>query len=199
MSLNKEWNKRKEEVLARFDESLKNGLVDKKIIPVLNLINGLPQYYTVSSCSGRVIILDLPKIGDKKNAVFRGRWHRCVEKDEVLAAIFECTKEGWFILNPPIIHVISSDIDDAENILSVAIKCGFKKSGIKSIKREKITVEINSTETMETIVSKNGSILADEDYIGILVEYANLKFDRFQKKVERLNEKLNEMYKIHGL
>ncbi|HIH78250.1 MAG TPA: hypothetical protein HA341_04940 [Halobacteria archaeon] len=193
------WNKRKKEVSTKFDESLRKGLIDEKILPTLNLINGLPWYYTVSSCSGRVIILDLPEVGDKKNAVFRGRWHRRVEKDEVLDAIDECTKEGWFILNPPIIHVISGEMDNAEEILSVAIKSGFKRSGIKSIKIGKITVEINSTEVMETIVSKNGYILADDRYIGTLVEYANIKFDRFQKKIERLNTRLSELYDLYDL
>jgi len=191
------WIRRKEEILSKFDESLKEGLIDDRILPTLNLINGLPHYYTVSSCSGRIIILDLPEVGDKKSAVFRGRWHRCVEKNEVLNAISECTKEGWFILNPPIIHVISDDIINAEKILSIAIKCGFKRSGIKSIKRDKITVEINSTEMIETIISKNGYVLADDYYIITLVEYANKKFCRFQQKIERLNVRLYELYTIH--
>lgn len=193
------WNKRKDEVLTKFDESLRKGLIDERILPTLNLINGLPHLYTVSSCSGRVIILDLPEVGDKKNAVFRGRWHRRVEKDEVLDAIDECTKEGWFILNPPIIHVISDEMDNAEEVLSIAIKSGFKRSGIKSIKRGKITVEINSTETMETIVSNNGYILADDRYIGVLIEYANIKFNRFQKKIERLDARLSELYDLYNL
>jgi len=193
------WNKRKDDVLAKFDENLTKGLIDEKILPTLNIINGLSHYYTVSSCSGRVIVLDLPKIGDKKGAVFRGRWHRCVEKDEVLDAIGECTKEGWFILNSPIIHVISDNIENAEGLLSIAIKCGFKRSGIKSIKKDKITVEINSTETIETIISKNGSILADDNYIGILVEYSNKKFNRFQQKIERLNTRLKELYNLYDL
>ncbi|VUT26953.1 MAG: hypothetical protein MASP_01792 [Candidatus Methanolliviera sp. GoM_asphalt] len=84
--------------------------MDEKIIPTLDRINKFLYLYTISSCSGRIIVIDLLKIGDKRNARFTGRWHKKIEKKEVLNAIERCEREGWLILNPPIIHAVSKDI-----------------------------------------------------------------------------------------
>ena len=186
------WEEKKGKILKRLNERIREGLVDERIIPTLDSINKFSYLYTVSSCSGRVIVIDLLKIGDKRNAIFTGRWHRRVEKKEVLNAIERCERDGWFILNPPILHVVSKDIGHAKELLKIAIECGFKRSGIKSIGKDKITVEVNSTEVIETIVAKNGINIIGEDYLEVLIECANLKFERSQRKIERLNERLDE-------
>ena len=45
----------KKTYLPKADKS-KKGDLDTKIIPLLNKFNSLPDYYTTSSCSGRVYI-----------------------------------------------------------------------------------------------------------------------------------------------
>ena len=186
------WKEKKGNILKRLNERMREGLVDEMIIPTLDRINKFSHLYTVSSCSGRVIVIDLLKIGDKRNAIFTGRWHRRVEKKEVLNAIERCESDGWFLLNPPILHVVSKDIGHAKELLRIAIESGFKRSGIKSIGKDKITVEMNSTEVIETIVAKNGINIIGEDYLEVLIECANIKFDRSQRKIERLNKRLDE-------
>jgi tRNA wybutosine-synthesizing protein 3 len=188
------WKEKKGNILKRLNEKVREGLVDERIIPTLDRINKFSYLYTVSSCSGRVIVIDLPKIGDKRNARFTGRWHKKIEKKEVLNAIERCEREGWLILNPPIIHAVSKDIEHAKELLRIAIESGFKRSGIKSIIENKITVEINSTEVIETIVAKDGINIIDDDYLDVLIECANIKFERSQRKIERLNERLDEIY-----
>ena len=124
------WKEKKGNILKRLNERMREGLVDERIIPTLDRINKFSYLYTVSSCSGRVIIIDLPRIGDKRNAVFAGRWHRRIEKKEVLNAIERCERDGWFILNPPILHVVCKDIEHAKELLKIAIESGFKRSGV---------------------------------------------------------------------
>jgi len=61
------FDKEKKEFLSKKDKSRK-GSVDNKIKKLVNKINSLPDFYTTSSCSGRILILALPK-SNKKNKV----------------------------------------------------------------------------------------------------------------------------------
>ena len=48
--------KRKQDILSKSDKSSK-GNHDKKIIKLCEKINSLENYYTTSSCSGRVVLM----------------------------------------------------------------------------------------------------------------------------------------------
>jgi len=50
------FQKDKEIQLSRDDFS-KKGSVDKKIIPLIDKINSKDEYYTTSSCSGRIMLM----------------------------------------------------------------------------------------------------------------------------------------------
>jgi tRNA(Phe) wybutosine-synthesizing methylase Tyw3 len=51
-------------------------------------------------------------------------------------------------------------------------------------------MELISTEKIETIVSKNGKLLVDEDYFKVLVKEGNEKLEKTWKKIDRLYNKL---------
>jgi len=61
------FQKEKEEFLSKKDKS-KKGSIDKKIKKLVNKINSLEDFYTTSSCSGRVLLLAIPQ-SNKKNKV----------------------------------------------------------------------------------------------------------------------------------
>src|SRR3989344_4894109 len=48
--------RRKTSVLSKSDKSF-IGKWDEKIIPLCNKINSSPNYYTTSSCSGRIVLM----------------------------------------------------------------------------------------------------------------------------------------------
>jgi len=121
---------------------------DEEVVEILEALNRLDDFYTTSSCSGRVALICIPEIGAKREAEFIGKWHRAVTKEEVAEAI-KAPKKGdlWLISQSPILHVSCRGLEKARALLRVAIESGFKYSGIKAISKDngKIMVEIMST------------------------------------------------------
>ena len=62
------FDQQKKDCLNRIDKSIKKS-IDKDIRPLVNLINNLNDYYTTSSCSGRILLIE-KKTDKKKDARF---------------------------------------------------------------------------------------------------------------------------------
>ena len=52
------FEQQKKTVLSKLDKS-KKGSIDKGILKLVNTINKNSNYYTTSTCSGRIILLEL--------------------------------------------------------------------------------------------------------------------------------------------
>jgi len=192
MSPKKDFNCFKKNALSKFQKAKKENLIDKKIISLLDIINKSDNYFTTSSCAGRIVLLEIPAIGDKKNAVFLGKWHRKIEKSEFLNEL-EKAKKGqlWLLAQPPIIHVVSKTYDDAENLLKIGISYSFKNSGLKSIGK-KIVIEICSTERFDIPIGMDGKLYCNAEYIELFITIANDMIERSNLKLERLEKQLKK-------
>jgi len=184
--------KNKKKVLEKLEQAKKEKLVDIEIIPILDIINSFENLYTSSSCYGRIVLLEIPKIGDKKNAKWLGKWHRTIKTDEVTSASQKAkTGQLWLLAQSLIVHIVAKTNSDAEKILKTAISSGFKNSGIKSLGR-KVVVEICSTERLDAPVGRNGDLFCDEKFLNLLVEIANDVIKRSNIKLKRLTEQLKK-------
>ena len=98
----------------------------------------------------------MPKIGDKRGANFLGRWHRPIKHNELELAAKK-GKNGmlWLLAQSPILHIAAETNNAADKLLKIAISCGFKNSGLKSI-IGRIIIEICSTERLDAPIGKNG-------------------------------------------
>lgn len=181
----------KNKALEKLNKALKEEQVDKKILPILNILNKSENFFTSSSCSGRVVLLELPELGDKKNADFLGKWHKTINKSDVLKAAEKTKKQNqmWLLAQPPIMHVFCKNIDSANLLMKTSIASGFKHSSFKSTK-EKIIVEICSTERLDFPIGKKGKILCDNTHIDFLIEIANNIITRSEEKIKRLEKNL---------
>ncbi|NJE86021.1 hypothetical protein E3E23_09330 [Thermococcus sp. CX2] len=193
----KNFELQREKAMAGLREALEEGKVDEDIIPLLEKINSLENYFTTSSCSGRISVMEMPEFGDKVNAVWLGKWHREVELGEVLEAIKKHSSgQLWFMVRSPILHVSARTLEDAVKLLNLAISLGFKYSNIKSVSHKKLVVEIRSTERMDVPLGEDGELWVDEDYIARIVGIANDQLRRFKGKLKRLEEEIDaERYK----
>ena len=182
----------KEKAFKSLELACNEKKADKEILPILNLINKFEGCYTSSSCSGRIVILEIPHIGDKKRARFLGKWHRPVELKEIETALHKA-KNGyvWFIAQSPIIHIVSDEINIADKLLKTAIGCGFKNSGLKSMKR-KIVIEVCSTERLDAPIGWSGFLYFKDNYLQILVDISNEILERSKDKLARFKDKLIE-------
>jgi len=160
------------------------GDLDMELTPLLASINAKAEYYTTSSCSGRIALMQ--DLGGKGEDRFIAKWHRTVGAGEVLEALGRAEGNVWFRYEPPILHVMALSQAAASAFLQAARESGFKRSGIQSLKEGRILVEVVSTERIDAPVMASGIMIADEGYIRWLTEYAGVKAARSRVKIERL-------------
>ncbi len=185
------WSEYRKKRLVCYEKAKEEGKVDEDIIPLLERINGKESYVTLSSCSGRIAVIDLESFGDKKSSRFLGKWHNLAIFEDVLECIRSCKRQGWLIQDPPIIHVACRDLDSAKNLLTVANNSGFRRSGIISLKN--YVVEMASFERLELPVVFEGKKIVDDDYLRIAVDIANEKLKKGKIKLKRLEEMLTSL------
>ena len=178
--------------LEKLSKAISVNQVDSGILPILDIINNSDEYYTTSSCFGRIVLLEIPVIGNKKEAKSLGKWHREIEINELIAAA-ENAKDGqlWILSQSPIIHVSTKSYDAAEKILKIAIACGFKNSGLKSIGR-RIIIEILSTERLDAPIGKNGKLFCTNKHLGLLVDISNEIMEKSTLKLSKLEKNLRK-------
>ncbi|WP_048810964.1 tRNA(Phe) 7-((3-amino-3-carboxypropyl)-4-demethylwyosine(37)-N(4))-methyltransferase Taw3 [Thermococcus gammatolerans] len=187
----KNFDEQKARAMEGLRRALEEGKVDEDIITLLEKINALENYFTTSSCSGRISVMEMPHFGDKVNSVWLGKWHREVTVEEVLEAVVRHSKgQLWFLVRSPILHVGARTLEDAVKLLNLAIGLGFKYSNIKSVSHKKLLVEIRSTERMDVPLGSDGELWVDEAYIEKIVTIANDQLRRFKRKLKRLEEEI---------
>lgn len=181
------FQKRKKDVLSKLDKS-SIGKWDEKIAKLCDKINSLGNYYTTSSCSGRIILMvDQEKKG-KDLFVFVS--HDKVSFDKFMKEInlaLEKNKEIKFKLEPCILHVSCETLEDAEELYEKAKLSGWKKSGIIGVKNG-FTVELNSTEKLEFPIIQNKKILVSDEFLKIVIDEANKKLEKSWMKIEKLGK-----------
>jgi tRNA wybutosine-synthesizing protein 3 len=194
MTVRKEFLDSKEKAQKMLMKAVKDEKVDEEILPILKLINNFEEYYTSSSCAGRIVLLEIPNIGDKKNAKFLSKWHRRVKSNEINVAAKKAKKgQLWLLAQSPIIHVVANTNEMADKMVKTAISCGFKNSGVKSIGK-KIVVEVCSTERLDAPIGIDGSLFCNKEYLQLLVKIANEVIERSDNKLSRFKIKLSNIY-----
>lgn len=186
--------KDKDRYLEELKKVIENGEVDFRIIDTLNILNSKKNYYTTSSCAGRIILIELEDIGSKNESNFIFKSHEKVDYKDIWKAINEYngTKMLFLIVNSPIIHIVCKDLQSAKELIKISKEAGFKYTSIISFS-EKIIVEIKSTEKLDIPVVKDGVIYPNEDYVKLMIDISNQMIERIKKKIEKLNKNLREI------
>ncbi|MFC2135613.1 hypothetical protein ACFLTH_13445 [Bacteroidota bacterium] len=186
----------KEKTLKRMltnDQSNK-GSVDKLIKPLVDKINNLKDYYTTSSCSGRVIVIKVPKNGKKKDAEFLYRTHEFASAKKILTCLknLKTDESVWFRQEPAIVHVATRTLEEASNFLRTVRPIGFKRGGLFEVDK-RFLIESVSTERIDAMLAKDGKVLVSDEYIEILVEEANKRLERTWEKTKKLESEISKL------
>ncbi len=190
------WESRKKHFLEVLERDLKIGRVDLDIYPLLVVINSFDEYYTTSSCSGRIQLYEATLPGLKFRLKLLGKWHHQVDLKTIVETIEKNKPSNlWFAVLPPILHVIAKTLNDANVLLHFAREAGFKHSGILSAKPERIVVELTSTERMEVPLILNNEWIIRKEMLPKLVEKANELLAVSKAKSEKLLNLLKEYKK----
>jgi tRNA wybutosine-synthesizing protein 3 len=185
------FEERKKAVLSKKDKSSKSSW-DKKIISLCNKINLNKNYYTSSSCSGRIVLIfdedkKLPNLflHVNHNLIDFNSFKKILEK--MKSKKFNKNSRIKFKQEPCGVHVVCKTLNDAENILKKAKLCGWKKAGIISISKN-IIAELMSTEKMEFVVCDKEKILVDDNFLKINLKKTNENLKKCWEKIERLEK-----------
>ncbi|XP_036112760.1 tRNA wybutosine-synthesizing protein 3 homolog isoform X2 [Molossus molossus] len=154
MDRSAEFPRWKAQCLGKADLSRK-GSVDEDVAELVQLLNGREQFFTTSSCSGRIILLDGSING------------------------FEVHKQNCYWL------LVTHKPCVKDDLHSVAIDSGFRNSGITVGKRGKTMLAVRSTHGLEVPLSRKGKLMVTEEYIDFLLEIANQKMEENKKRIER--------------
>jgi tRNA wybutosine-synthesizing protein 3 len=188
----KEFLDAKEKALQSLSSACVTQKVDEGIVTILELINSKEGFYTSSSCAGRIVLLEIPQIGDKRGATFLGVWHRTIKPEEFEAAATKATKGLlWLLAQAPILHIGVQTLELADRMVKTAVSCGFKNSAVKSTGK-KIMIELCSTERLDAPIGKDGQMFCEKEYLSLLLEIANEVIERSGEKLNRFEKRLKE-------
>jgi tRNA wybutosine-synthesizing protein 3 len=189
----------KKNILGRIDKS-KKGEIDPGIREICELLNAKPNYYTTSSCSGRIVLLQ--KKSDLKN---EAEWiftaHEETDFGPVKSALLSAVKQSnaplpetdiWFKQEGAILHVCCRTMKDAGSFVNIARNSGFKRAGIISA-GETPVVEIISSEQINAPAMLNGKIIAEDNYFRALVSEADRKIRKNREKLKTLEKNLRNL------
>ncbi|XP_029473897.1 tRNA wybutosine-synthesizing protein 3 homolog isoform X2 [Rhinatrema bivittatum] len=168
MEISEVFKKRKEQCLSRADLSRK-GNVDADIVSLVRFINERDPFFTTSSCSGRVTLID-------------GCSHD-----------FEVKKKNcsWLL--------VTHQKCQKDDVHSVALNAGFRNSGITVGKKGKTVMAVRSTHGLEVPLSRMGKLLVNEEYIEFVVQIANGKLEENTKRIERFYSCLQSALRSEGI
>lgn len=172
----------KKTFLVKLDKS-KKGEIDEKIISLLKIINSKSDYYTTSSCSGRVYLW---KGSGKKNET---EWLK-VSHELIDRNFFELKAVSglvWLRLEDLILHVCCKDLDSANKLLELSRRI-YKKSCILSASN-KIVVEIRGSEFVEMPLYQDGKLLFNGE-MGWLAGLVNSRLKKIWEKMEKFSKTL---------
>ena len=184
----------KKEHLKKFEKAIAEGKADKKMIPFCKKIMQNKNYYTTSSCSGRIGLFDLDKDEKKREKVFHKKWHTKPTLEQVWKALQEKNKYNlWFKQEPLVLVIGTNSLENAKKILQACNRAGIKRANIMHFEEGKILVEIMGTHYMSFLAKEKNKILIDKKLLKKQLEYANKKLEKNWQMLERFEKEFRNL------
>ncbi len=132
--------------------------------------------------------------GKKEPQCFIEKWHREVLFDEVKETLSKSDSDSliWLKQEGAIFHIICRTLADAEKLVVLARNLGWKRTGIQVVKKERVIVEIISTEHIDVPLIDKGKKLVEnfDDYLKFLVNLTNKKHRKARKQLAMLEKQI---------
>lgn len=186
------WRARKEALRRRLKEDLEIGYLDKDIVDILLKLFDFEGLYTISSCSGRITLIDGRLPWRRRNSTIVFKKHYPMTVDELMKNLKMPTADRlWLVVSGPIIHVSAADLRSSYELLKIARDSGMKHSGILSVNREKgVIVELRTGVRLTHLLKIKDQVLIDLSKAEELVNVANEALLDGKERLERLRRSL---------
>jgi tRNA(Phe) wybutosine-synthesizing methylase Tyw3 len=187
------------------------GSIDGPCHALVLFLNHLSDFFTLSSCSGRISIYE-----DNEQDAKGVKWllvrHCCVTTEEVWDKAAEVMRNAStnqrlvFKSEPFIMHLQCRDIKSGSHLLRLAHSCGFRESGLMTVDVKKIVLAIRTTAFgLEVPIIMNGIFLMNGiEAFKLVVSEANKRLLLNFKRVDRFLKALKVNFgwpqiKIHEM
>lgn len=169
--------------------------IDPLMIPFSQFMEKTTHYFTTSTCSGRITLMDLNEDESKKENVFYRKWHRMATFSEVWNAIEEYTEKGnlWFRQDAFVYVIGTNTLENVRTIIRACQAAGVKRYGIHHFEEDKILMEIFGTQNMSIPLIVRGKRLAEKESVKEYVKIANRKWKQNETKRKHFEKMLKKM------
>nr|XP_027199334.1 tRNA wybutosine-synthesizing protein 3 homolog [Dermatophagoides pteronyssinus] len=200
----KQFDAERQQALSRLDLS-KKGSIDESIESLVIQLNKSANFYTTSSCSGRIIVVtksndNVESINEKKKKGLQWQFvtHSLInDVEEFVQKIVDhsqnisLNESSTLKFESFILHVRCRTLDAARQLLHCSIDSGQRNSGLMIANSGNLTVAVRNTLNLEVPLIIDGKLMITLDYLHKLVDIVNAKmvsnFDmiqRFQRNCE---------------
>ncbi len=188
----------KDTTMQKLDKALKEKKVDSQMISFLQKFNKLKNYFTSSSCAGRIILLGLDKEESKKPNLFVGKWHRKVKLLEITTLLEKDSSfdEIWFKQESFIFHFVCKNLTCATKLLEIKTNFGIKRGGIFQIEDGRYIIELMNTSHISFPVKLGKEIIIDKQNLEKIVKKANTKLERNYKLLKEFQKTILKELKM---
>ncbi|MBN1503324.1 hypothetical protein JW930_07330 [Candidatus Woesearchaeota archaeon] len=186
------FDKQKAETIKKMlsDDRSKKGSVDEDIKYLVDSFNSHDNFYTTSSCSGRIMLLK--KQGESKKCECEWLFctHSPIQYKDISKLLDTLPSETiYFRMESPIIHLCARDLSSAEYLLKSANNAGLRRCAVIALGK-RIIIEISPLDRIDVPVAENSRLLVDKVYIDYLIDRANRLLIKTRKKMKRLYKEL---------
>jgi len=155
----------------------------------------LPEFYTTSSCAGRIVLLKEPKSKKKKDYEWLYVTHSKPDFNKIRTMLKEVPEETiWLRMEPFIIHVCVKNLKTANDFMDLLRSVGLKHSGILTTKK-RIMIEVSGNERMDVPIAGHKRLFINKEYLEFLVGEAYNKLYESRKRLNKLKKKLEKLNK----
>ncbi|KAJ7334508.1 tRNA methyltransferase tyw3 [Desmophyllum pertusum] len=190
------FERQKVSCLSQVDLS-KKGSIDEQIMDLVQYINAKDNYFTTSSCSGRISVFSELADQKKKHCEWLYITHSAAVEEEVINSLNGCQGSAVFKFEPFVLHVQCRDLESGQQMLKAALISGFKNSGIVIGKKANVIVAVRSTQSLEVPLVHMGELMVSNKYVEFLVNVANKKLEENQTKIDRFFRNLSDLLCVH--
>eukprot|EP00111_Clytia_hemisphaerica_P010668 TCONS_00031160-protein len=192
---NNVFDKQKVQSLKSIDHS-KKGSFDAPIHDLIVFINTQPNFFTTSSCSGRLHIFREGE-NKKKGCKWLLSSHDPVPTENVINVLEQAgdLTGAIFKYESFILHVQCRTLEHAQTLLKVALECGYRNSGLVIGKKKKIMLAVRSTHGLEVPLAFDETTRVPKEYLEKLVVLANGKLEENFAKIDKFFNALKDALK----
>lgn len=184
--------------LSELETALKEGKVDKDVIPLLEAINRFEEYVTRSSCYGRVSFTVEEGLIRKGVGKIIYKEHGPINMENIRQLIQKVDRGIlWMNIEGTIIHVASKTLEDALNLFKLAIEAGYKESALYSMSSRGVTVEILFSDKYSIpLYTPEKGFLISENELYSIIRYIEKRFAEIEETKCRLINFLSEYRRL---